>query len=113
MKDIKELRKEMRMLRLEDQWLKAKADELKASLVSNRHKMKQIRQEIQKSKPTKEVWASLEFTFLDAFVYGLVVNSKIPIYIDTSYVPTAPQAHLSHWPSQDWLNDYSEGVGNR
>ena len=55
MKDIKELRKEMRMLRVEQQWLKAKTDELKASLVSNRHRMKQIRQEIQKSKPTKEV----------------------------------------------------------
>ena len=55
MKDIKELRKEMRMLRVEQQWLKAKTDELKASLVSNRHRMKHIRQEIQKSKPTKEV----------------------------------------------------------
>jgi len=54
MKDIKELRKEIRMLRLEQQWLKAKALELKAYFASNKDKIKILKEEIQKSKPTKE-----------------------------------------------------------
>jgi len=54
MKDIKELRKEMRMLRVEQQWLKAKALELKAYFASNKDKIKILKEEIQKSKPTRE-----------------------------------------------------------
>ena len=54
MKDIKELRKEIRMLRLEQQWLKAKALELKAYFASNKDKIKILKEEIQKSKPTRE-----------------------------------------------------------
>jgi len=51
MKDIKELRKEQRMLRLEQQWLKAKIAELKAYSISNRDKLSLLKAEIQKQKP--------------------------------------------------------------
>ena len=50
MKDIKELRKKLRMLRLEQRWLRAKILELKNYSVSNKNKMKILRAEIQESK---------------------------------------------------------------
>ena len=50
MKDIKELRKKLRMLRLEQRWLRAKILELKNYSVSNKDKMKILRAEIQESK---------------------------------------------------------------
>lgn len=53
MTDIKNLRKELRMLRLEQQWLKAKITELKKYSAANKDKIKLLKEEIQKAAPQK------------------------------------------------------------
>lgn len=47
---MKELKKEMRMRRIEQEWLKTKAGEFKVAIMENRERLQEIRQEIQKLK---------------------------------------------------------------
>ena len=54
MKDIKELRTELRMLKLEQQWLKAKTLELKNHATSTRERISLLRAEIQKQKAVSD-----------------------------------------------------------
>ena len=53
MTGIKKLRKELRMLRLEQQWLKAKTSELRKYSAINKDKIKLLKEEIQKAAPQK------------------------------------------------------------
>ena len=50
-KDVQERRKAMRLLRMEQTWLRGKMTEFRASIASNKGKLEQLEKEIQKSKP--------------------------------------------------------------